>query len=284
MPNPDYCTFILTHGRPDKVKTFTTLRKGGYSGPLFLVIDDEDDKADEYYDKFGRDNVVMFCKEEQAKKVDEFDNFTDRRAILYARNACFEIAQQLGYEWFLQLDDDYQGFHFRMDDQFKHPDKVPTIKKTLGDVIGATFDFYKSVPATSMAFSQGGDWVGGRENQDPVKRKAMNSFFCSTRRPFQFVGRINEDVNTYTCLGGRGHLFFQTPIIQLCQAQTQKTAGGMTDLYLSGGTYVKSFYTILCSPNCVTIDLMGQVAKRLHHDVRWLDAVPCIIGQEHKKL
>ena len=35
-------------------------------------------------------------------------------------------------------------------------------------------------------------------------RKAMNSFICSVDRPFQFVGRINEDVNTYVLLGSRG--------------------------------------------------------------------------------
>lgn len=284
MNEIDYCVFILTHGRPDKVKTYDTLRNAGYSGPIFFIIDDEDSTADAYYTKFGPENVVMFCKQDEAAVVDEFDNFNDRRAILYARNACFDIAENLGYKWFLQLDDDYQSFHFRMDDQFKHPEKMPTIKRTLGDVIHATFDFYKSVPAAAIAFSQGGDWVGGKENRDPVKRKAMNSFFCSTERRFKFIGRINEDVNTYTCLQSRGLLFFQTPIIQLVQTTTQKAAGGMTDIYLDNGTYVKSFYTILCSPSCVTIDVMGKTNRRLHHKVDWEVAVPCILDERFRKL
>lgn len=28
----DFCAFILTHGRPDKVLTYRTLRRAGYGG------------------------------------------------------------------------------------------------------------------------------------------------------------------------------------------------------------------------------------------------------------
>lgn len=38
----DFCAFILTHGRPDKVLTYRTLRRAGYTGKIFIVVDDED--------------------------------------------------------------------------------------------------------------------------------------------------------------------------------------------------------------------------------------------------
>ncbi len=79
-----------------------------------------------------------------------------------------------------------------------------------------------------------------------VKRKAMNSFICSVDRPFSFMGRINEDVNTYTNLGRCGELFMTIGAVQLGQKQTQKNSGGMTELYLDSGTYVKSF-----TPSCM---------------------------------
>ena len=64
--------------------------------------------------------------------------------------------------------------------------------------------FYESIPALTLAMAQRGDFVGGKENDilkgEKMKRKAMNSFICSVDRPFKFVGRINEDVNTYTRL------------------------------------------------------------------------------------
>ncbi|MEW3551668.1 hypothetical protein MZV21_26770 [Escherichia coli] len=36
----DFCAFILTHGRPDKVLTYRTLRRAGYTGKIFIVVDE----------------------------------------------------------------------------------------------------------------------------------------------------------------------------------------------------------------------------------------------------
>ena len=110
----DFAVFILTHGRPENVITYDTLMKMGYKGKLYLVIDNEDKKADEYYEKFGKDKVVMFDKLEISKKFDTFDNSEERRTVIYARNACFEIAEKLGIKYFLELDDDYDQFRFRI--------------------------------------------------------------------------------------------------------------------------------------------------------------------------
>lgn len=65
--------------------------------------------------------------------------------------------------------------------------------------------------------------------------------------------------------------------------QTQSNAGGMTSIYLDGGTYIKSFYTIICSPNCAKIRTMGRTNRRLHHSINWKTAVPVIIDEKHKK-
>ncbi len=280
----DFCVFILTHGRPNKVVTFDTLRKNGYEGPIFIVIDNEDKTADQYKAKFGEANVIVFDKKAIAETFDEFDNFNDRRAIIYARNASFDIAESLGYKYFLQLDDDYTSFKYRMNNNFEHPKSCPNMRKTLGKAIYATLDFYKSIPVCSIAFSQGGDWFGGETNfGKKPKRKCMNTFFCSTERRFKFVGRINEDVNTYTWYQSQGNVFFTIPLIQMDQIQTQSNAGGMTEIYLSQGTYIKSFYTVICSPNSVTIESMGRTNRRLHHKVDWSVAVPLIISDKYKK-
>lgn len=280
----DFCVFILTHGRPDKVLTYRTLRDNGYAGPVFLVVDNEDKRAPDYIKTFGKEHVVIFDKAKTALTFDEFDNFDDRRTIVYARNACFDIAEQLGFTYFLQLDDDYVMFKYRVNELHKYPKSCPYMRRTLGDAIYATLRFYQSIPAASIAFSQGGDWFGGEANfGKEVKRKCMNSFFCSTLRRFQFVGRINEDVNTYTWFASKGNLFMTIPHIQLDQKTTQKNAGGMTDIYINQGTYVKSFYTIICSPSCVTIEMMGETNRRIHHCVDWPSAVPCLVSPKWRK-
>ena len=277
----DFAIFILTHGRPNNVHTFKTLFKSGYTGPIVIVIDNEDKSSDEYYKKFER--VEMFNKKEVSQTFDEADNFNDRRSIVYARNACFKIAEKLGYKYFLQLDDDYTYFEYRVYNEKRlFPQKV----LNLDAVILAYLDFYKKTNFATISMAQGGDFIGGKNNKmakrPTVFRKCMNSFFCSTDRPFTFVGRINEDVNTYVKKQSVGLLMGTVPFIALGQKTTQKNKGGMTELYLDSGTYIKSFYTVIFSPSCCKIKMMGDKHKRLHHSIKWDCAVPKIISEIHK--
>lgn len=279
----DFCAFILTHGRPDQVKTYHTVRRLGYTGPLFLVVDDEDPTQADYCQKYG-DEVLIFSKEKIAQTFDEADNFHDRRAIVYARNACFNLAEQLGYRYFVQLDDDYNFFTFRTDAQGNYNSKrINNLDRTFQILL----DFFKSTPCLSVAMMQGGDFIGGPDGKMAkkicLKRKAMNSFFCSTDRRFTFIGRVNEDVTSYTTLGSRGHLFFSVNLLALTQAVTQQHSGGMSELYQNQGTYIKSFYTVIQCPSSVKIGTMGYISPRIHHHINWVTTVPQVISEKYRK-
>ena len=286
MVNSDFAIFILTHGRPGKVHTFNTLKRCGYTGNIYIVVDNEDQSVDEYLKLYGK-KVIVFDKKVISETFDEGDNFEDRRAIIYARNVCFKIAKNLGLSHFLQLDDDYNAFSYMFDenDEFKQRNI-----KDFDRIVNAFVEYLNNCPIDSLCFLQRGDLMGGATNfhlmngyYPFIKRKAMNSFFCSTNKPFTFIGKINEDVNTYTKLGSIGKIFMSIPLISLNQQQTQSNSGGMTELYLDSGTYVKSFYTVMYSPSCTKIKLMGPVSKRLHHSISWKNAVPCIIRERNKK-
>lgn len=80
-----------------------------------------------------------------------------------------------------------------------------------------------------------------------------------------------------------GGLFLQISQVALNQLVTQSNKGGMTELYLDSGTYIKSFYTIICSPSSCKISLMGNKNKRLHHRINWNNTCPKIINERHKK-
>ena len=276
----DFCIFILSHGRSDNVVTYKTLEKAGYTGKIIIVIDDEDDSADDYYELF--DDVEMFDKKEIAKTFDEADNFNDRRSPVYARNACFEIAEKRGFKYFVQMDDDYSSFQYRV---YRADRQKPSVINNLDAVLEAFLNFFKKTNFMSIAMAQGGDFIGGKNNKMAKKptiyRKCMNSFFCSTERPFTFVGVLNDDVNTYISRGSRGQLFGTIPMVSLTQNQTQKTSGGITEKYLDQGTYVKSFYTVLFAPSSCTVRMMGNTNKRLHHSISWNNAVPKIVSETH---
>lgn len=292
----DFCVFILTHGRPDRVHTYDLLMKSGYTGKTYIVIDNEDTTEAGYRERFG-DKVLQFDKTEWAEKTDEGDNFQHRKAIVYARNACWELARQVGCRYFVQFDDDYTSFAFRY-----KADRTYTfipIHQQIDAVFQELLTFAELTPTTAIAMSQGGDWIGGggigvRSGQRLVgrttafRRKCMNSWFCNIDKPIIFFGHMNEDVSAYVTHGRRGQLFFTTMQVMLAQKQTQRTAGGMSDLYLSSGTYVKSFYTVMAAPSCTRIGLMGDPRssrmKRIHHDINWHNTAPKLLREEHKKV
>ncbi len=280
----DFCVFILTHGRPSNVRTLKQLESSGYTGKVFIVIDDEDSKGDEYRKRFG-DKVLTFSKEAIAKVIDEGDNFGDRRAVIYARNACFALAKQVGCRYFLQLDDDYTNFSYRFDSDNRYqPKKVFDLDAVFSSIV----DYFSKTPFASIAIAQGGDFIGGGENNMSASaittsRKAMNTFFCDAERPFEFFGRINDDVNVYTCGQRRGLLFLTLYQVTITQLATQSNPGGMSEMYLEGGTYLKSFYSVMYAPSCVKIRDLRQQLGRLHHVVDWKAAAPQIVRQQHRK-
>lgn len=283
---PDFAVLILTNNRPDRIYTLETLKKSGYTGKVYLVIDNEDESAGEYRRRYGS-AVVEFDKAAVAEYTDDGDNF-GRRGVLYARNACFEIARRVGVKYFMELDDDYTSFFLRFDSSLSYGN-TPALRSSLDDILEAMIAFFDKAPVATLAMSQGGDHIGGISNGKSgprMRRKAMNAFLCSVDRPFKFIGRMNDDVNTYVTLGRRGDLFLTVLQIQLVQMQTQTNAGGLTELYLDFGTYVKSFYSVMYAPSCVQIGVMGDPRGgryRIHHKIDWPRTAPCILREEHKR-
>lgn len=284
----DFCAFILTHGRPDKIRTLRSLNLSGYTGKVFIVIDDEDSTGPEYKKLFG-DQVLVFSKDEVGRYTDQFDNFKERRAIFWARNACWDLAKKIGCRYFIQLDDDYTSFLYRKFGKRTAEQEVDTYHgwtiRSLDAVFEAMIEFLETTPSSTICMSQGGDHFGGVFGKIDIRlrRKAMNSFICDTTRPFLFRGRVNEDVNTYVSLGNVGKIFWTYMPVQLNQLQTQSNTGGMTDLYLDSGTYLKSFYTVMAAPSCTKIRTMGRTDRRLHHSINWRHAVPLIISEKFCK-
>lgn len=156
----DFCAFILSHGRPDKIYTLNLLKKSGYTGKYFIVIDDEDTTRERYQELFG-DKVLVFSKSDIASRFDEADNFGDRRSIFYARNACFDLAKKLGCKYFIELDDDYTAFQFRVG---KDLEKDYCLITCLDPVLEAMIEYYEAIPAKTIAMAQGGDFLGDSNN------------------------------------------------------------------------------------------------------------------------
>lgn len=283
----DFCVFILTHGRPDRVLTEKALRRSGYSGRIYLVLDNEDAALERYRAAFGAENCLVFDKKLEADACDEGNNFDERRTPLMARNACFRLAGQVGCNYFLELDDDYSYFEFRHVSACRTK-LLSTRPKNLDALFSSMLEFFIAAGFTSLALAQGGDFLGGIESSYvdkgfPLLRKCMNSFFCSTARPFKFIGAMNDDVNTYVVLGSRGNLFGTILHASLKQLPTQSQSGGITEMYKRFGTYCKSFTTVMMMPSAVSVAMIPGTHRRLHHFVKWANVTPCIIQEKWRK-
>lgn len=280
----DFAVFILTHGRADNVATIKALRRGGYSGKWYMVIDNEDADAGKYRENFGADHVIMFDKQAAYDRADTMDNFNNHRAIIYARNESFRIARDMGLTYFLMLDDDYKKIDFRYADGKKLAAKPA---RNLDRVFESMLRFLDASGAETVAFAQGGDFAGGLEGgnfKKGILRKAMNSLFCRADRPIDFRGTMNEDVTTYTTLGSRGKLFFTLCAMCVIQIPTQSLDGGMTEVYLETGTYVKTFYSVMAMPSCIKVSMMYSKHRRIHHRIDWERCVPKILNEKYRKV
>lgn len=208
--------------------THNTLRTCGYTGEYYIVIDNQDDQAERYRSLYGDSRVIVFDKNAIGKVTDAGDNFDGMTAILWARNAVFDIARRLGFTYFQMLDDDFSGFLLK----YMNKERTKIWNKPFkryDDWVDIAINFLDDTGAVSVASAQGGDWIGGVTSgyiKRLVWRKCMNTFICRTDRPFKFFGRMNEDVSTYVLNGMRGVLMWSVMYLQVTQSETQSLSGG----------------------------------------------------------
>ena len=278
----NFAVMIISHGRAENVPTWYTLRKYGYTGRIIVVCDDEDEDLPNY--KRIYPEVEVFSKQEVLKYTDPMDNKHDMRCAVYARNACFDIAERLGLEYFAEYDDDYTSHPYRWEED-------GVLYRSALAKLDSVFECYLDFMETneniySVAFGQPGDFIGGvgsRLHRERYRRKCMNSWICKTSRRFTFNGTMNDDMLTYSLYGMRGKIFLTFDFMMIDQPETQQVEGGMTDIYLGAGTYQKTWYSIMCCPSFVKAGMMGDRYYRIHHQVDHKSAYPMIISSKYKK-
>lgn len=199
-------------------------------------------------------------------KWDTCDAYSFKNVIFFARNISFKIAESLGYRYFITLEDDYYELAYRKihDGHLLRSSRL-TLLPNFNEMCEVYFRVLDSSPfLLTTALAQDGDYLGGvnsRMCKNMVLFKGMNFFFCDTHKQFEFKGRVNEDVNQYSYNSQRGKLSCTLTGIVVNQEVTQTSKGGMSELYRDNGTWLKSVYSVVNAPNCVTIDRIGWGKK-----------------------
>lgn len=280
----DFGILIMSYGRPEKIASLESLMRANYTGKWFIVIGNDDPKLEEYQKKYA-EKCVVFDKSEYVAKTDRM-GLKITKVIMFARNACFDIAESLGLRYFQQFDDDYTHQRYAYDQDMQYLSKQRLINN-FDRVVEILVGFYEKTPecCAAIAYAQGGDFIGGDGNHIwgfSKLRKTMNSWICSVDRRFEFRGPMNEDVNAYTLLQSQGKLCLNIMQLRLNQPVTQ-TTGGMTEVYRQYGTHVKSFLSVMINPSFVKVGIIQHKQQRLHHSINWARCAAKIVRETHKK-
>lgn len=104
----------------------------------------------------------------------------------------------------------------------------------------------------------------------------------SSLTPYVNNSRTHSDAQVNQIAASIKEFGFTNPVLIDEQGVTQQNKGGLTDIYLTLGTYVKSFYSVMVEPSCVKVALMGVRNKRLHHQIKWNACTPKIMRESVK--
>ena len=87
----NFAVFITTHSRVESTTTYDTLRRAGYTGKIYTVVDNEDEQLMRYLNRYP--DVLVYNKQLQFNKCDKVIKTTQKASVTYARNAVEEYAK-----------------------------------------------------------------------------------------------------------------------------------------------------------------------------------------------
>lgn len=229
-----------------------------YNRPWYVVCSTDDAQLDGYKKRYG-DRVIVFDKDKL--KFDTMDNFGIKKVGSYARQACFPIARDLGYRYFLSLDDDYSDLVWRYAtaDIKSMPQKSC---KHLEEMFEAMFEFLCVCPDLyELSFATCATYIGGvnaKHAWRDVIRRTVNTHFNDVEKWISYKGTFNDDINAYVEYSQRGKLFFMIPMASIIMEAFKKEdvdkAKGMQKERLELGIHNHCFYSVMLSPAAVRIN------------------------------
>ena len=252
----DFAIFICTHERPNKQHTLKKLLSAGYTGKYFLLLDDEDTTLFEYVKLYGREHIYVFNKCEYIKKTDRFVALCDAptKAVVYARNAAFDIAKKLGLNSFVVADDDIASLRHR----YIKDGSLRSSEITYGfDEICLLYNsFLLANNFYCVSFGCVPNYFGGIStflNSQSNARVCHNFIFVNAKMKFRWMSAFLEDMTTPFVYGRKGALFLSLLDVQLVNPPLGSNAGGMYDTYKNLSGFTRSFYSFICSPTNIRV-------------------------------
>ena len=276
-----YAAFILTHGRPNNQKTYNTLKELGFTRKIYLVLDDQDPTIQQYIDNYGEENIIVFNKAKFIAQTDTGLSEPVSKFAVFARNAIESIAQEMGYKYFIMMDDDIYKFRLRQDVDGSL--KTFPLNGIIDEVFDACFRYVDSAnlaclsPGVSKVYRcgvQALDW-------NNKYRICVNCFFRNGA--FKVNWRLNmfEDLITNLDCSTEGQVWLTYIPLQADLGEFNgKVEGGNTDVYRTFDGFKMAFMSIVSHPECNDMKFFNGHWKPVTHTST---AINRIIPEKYKK-
>ena len=246
-----FAIFILTHGRPHNQLTVKSLQDVGYTGDLYLVVDDQDETFDEYVNAVGADRVIVFNKDHFIRHTDVGLQVPVPKFAVFARNAIEHIAKSMGYKAFMMLDDDITNLRIRLPSGSSL--KSYKINGQFDAIIDRAVDLVLSCDIACMGLGFCNLYIGGVENfnkENPRQRLCAEAFIRNTAHPINWRLNMVEDLITSIDAAIDGAVWFQFLPIQVEIKMSEGVVdGGNSDVYRQLGMYRISFMPVIAYPS-----------------------------------
>lgn len=244
-------TFILTHGRPYNQRTLGVLQDLGYTGKIYLVLDDQDETIQKYIDEYGADNIIIFDKNHYVSKTDTGLHRPVFKFAVYARNAIEDIARDCGLDYFLMLDDDITNIRFRYNDNGSL--KTAYINGCFDSIMYSYIDYMDKADISCMSLGFGNMYMSGcsaLETESSRQRICVEAFVRSVKHKIDWRLNMVEDLITSIDASMRGDVWFQFLPLQVeIQMSEGAVSGGNSDAYNSFGKYKMTFFPTIIYPS-----------------------------------
>lgn len=248
----NFAVFICTHGRPDKQHTLDTLRRTGYTGNIYLVVDDEDDtivSLDRYVD--GVTQVVQFCKQGYINSMDTGTIENQRKCILYAKGACEDLAKHMKLDAFVIADDDIKKFRYRYVEDGHL--KSQNITKNMDAVIEAYTNCMVECNLTATGFGFTQFYFSGKDSfsadNTQKYRVPYNFVFRNPKYKVNWMSWFGEDIITAVYYGRIGQMWTAIPYVQQDIVELASADGGMKDVYDSNSSVRLAMQNVMYLPS-----------------------------------
>jgi len=277
-----YAVFILSHNRADRVETYDTLKNLGYSGEVYIVVDDEDPMLSTYIKRFG-EIVVVFNKSEWIKDTDTVTNIKLKSSPVYARNAIEHMAKSALYDAYIVMDDDIKNLRYKYINDYKV--KSHHVTCNLDSIFFEYINYLLSAEIATLSFAHVMTYAGGVHNESDIARLAEHRYTCqihirNLKFPVDWISLANNDSISANNTAKIGYLWWSLPFIIYDSPKMNTLPGGMKKVYDAVSGFSRSFMSTVVSPTVCKVGVSNG-RFNIHRNLKC--AYPMIISGRYKK-